>query len=51
MYLRKEMREIADEKPKQLLSFSLGLATFSTIALALALVVFLLILGYSRRIK
>ncbi|GAB6457919.1 hypothetical protein bcgnr5390_61380 [Bacillus luti] len=43
LYLRKEMMKIADEKPKQLLSFSLGLATFSTIALALALVVLLLV--------
>ncbi|WP_336770003.1 hypothetical protein [Bacillus bombysepticus] len=43
LFLRKEMMKIEAEKPKQLLSFSLGLATFSTIVLSLALVVFLLI--------
>ena len=43
LYLRKEMMKIADGKPKQFLSFSLGLAMFSTIVLALALGVFLLV--------
>ncbi|HHT7187348.1 TPA: hypothetical protein ACTZ5N_000562 [Bacillus cereus] len=43
LYLRKDMKKMADGKPKQSLRFLLGFVIFSTIILTLSLGVFLLI--------